>query len=84
MGSKLYKGLQALGMSELCSRQLAGDRCKVVPQSTCHLNGARPCGAMKMTKSCEEVVAAKQRTLGQKVADSKLGASKDFSLQNLH
>ena len=36
-------------------------KCKEVPQSTSHLNGAGPCGAMKIVKSC---TAAKQRRSG--------------------
>ena len=41
------------------------------------------CGAMKMAKSYKEGAATKQKNLGQKVAGSKLGAGKDFSLWNL-
>ena len=33
MGGKLFQGAQALGKSGQCSRQLAGECCKVVPQS---------------------------------------------------
>ena len=38
--------------------------CKAVPQSTCHLNGAQPCEAMRMAKSCKEVMAAYLRSYG--------------------
>ena len=64
MSSKLFQGVQTMGKSGLCSRQPAGDCCKAVPQSTGHLNGARPCGAMKMAKSCKEGMAANQRRSG--------------------
>ena len=40
----------------------------------------RLCGPMKMAKSCKEI----EEDLGWKVAGSKLGASKDSSLWNLH
>ena len=36
----------------------------MVPQSTGHLNGARPCGVMKMAKSCKEGMAANRRRSG--------------------
>ena len=64
MGGKLFQGVQALGKSGLCSGQLAGDCCKAVPQSTGHLNAARPCGVMKMAKSCQCGTAANQRRSG--------------------
>ena len=54
MGGKLFQGVQALGKSGLCSRQFSGGCFKVVPQSTAHLNGGRPCGAMTMAKSCKD------------------------------
>ena len=41
-----------------------GNCCKVVPQSTGHLNGARKCGAMKMEKSFQECMVAKWRRSG--------------------
>ena len=61
MGGKLFQGVQPLGKSGQHSGQLTGDSCKVFPHSTGHLNGARPCGAMKMAKSCKEGVVVKQR-----------------------
>ena len=64
MGSKLFQGVQALGKSGLGSGQLVGDCCKAVPQCTGHLNGARPCGATKLAKSCKEGTAANQRRSG--------------------
>ena len=60
MGGKLFQGIQAQGKLGLCSVQLAGDCCKVVPLCTGHLNRGRPCGAMKMAKSCKEGAAASQ------------------------
>ena len=68
----------------LCSKQLAGHCCKAVHQSTCHLNGAGLFGAMEMAKSFKEGTAKQiEENLGWKVAGSKLGASKGFSLWNL-
>ena len=63
-GCKLIQGIQALGKSGLCSRQLTGNYCKVVSQSTGKLNGAQPFGAMKMAKSYKEGTAANQRRYG--------------------
>ena len=57
-----------------CSKQLAG-------HCTCHLNGAGLFGAMEMAKSFKEGTTKQiEEDLGWKVAGSKLGASKDFSL----
>ena len=64
MGAKLFQGVQAMGKSGLCSRQLAGNCCKAVPQRTGHLNGARLCGDMKMANSCKEGTAANRRRSG--------------------
>ena len=61
MGGKLFQGVQALGKSGLCSGQLAGDCCEVVPRVLATLMGPRLCGAMKMTKSGKEGMAANQR-----------------------
>ena len=58
MSSKLFQGVQALGKSELYSRQLGGNYCKVVPQSTVAAKKTRLCGAMKMAESCKEGTAA--------------------------
>ena len=59
MDSQLFP---AQGEYGLCFGLIAGDHCEDVPQSTGHLNGAQPCGAMKMAKSCEGRAAAKLRT----------------------
>ena len=56
------KSLQALGMSGLYSWLLAVNHWKVVPQSTCYLNGAQSCGPMKMAKAFIAGVSAKLRT----------------------
>ena len=58
----LSQSMQAMGKSGLCSRLLACDHWKEVPQITGHLNGAQLCGAMKMDKSCKEGAAAILKT----------------------
>ena len=76
MGGKIFLGIQAMGESGLCSQQLAGGYFKAVPRVLAgHLNGAQPCGAMKMAKSCKEGTG-----LGQKVTGLKLSASHNSPL----
>ena len=55
-----YQGEQAPGESGL----FAGDRCKMVLQSTGHFIGAGLCGVMKIAKSYEEGAAVKLRSSG--------------------
>ena len=61
LGGKLFQGVQALGKSGLCSRQLAGNCCKAVSRSSSRLNGTQLCEVMKMAKSCKEGAAANPR-----------------------
>ena len=73
---------RAIGKSGLCSRQLAGDCCLIVPQSTgqfygavwSHENGQNP--VRKAQLQSKEVLC-------QMVTRSELGACKDFLLLNL-